>query len=311
MAAANLGASFVEFDVQVTRDLEPVIYHNFSVSESGTEIPIHDMTLDQFMHACASQEPRSSAVAGSRDQSRKLPNQPRRVRSGSLSERAGPESALLLDRLQHTVTYKATGFKANTRGSFIQDSLATLEHLLLRVPVNTGFNIEIKYSRLHETAEAGMAPIAMELNLFIDTILEKVRKFANGRSIILSSFTPAVCMLLAVKQKAYPIMFITNAGKVPMFDREARAASLQMAVKFAERWGLSGLVLACDTYLYCPRLVQFVKNLGFMCATYGALNSDPTMAKLQADAGVDVIITDRVKLISQTLGASTAEVGSQ
>lgn len=127
-----------------------------------------------------------------------------------------------------------------------------------------------------------MAPIAMELNLFIDTILEKVRKFANGRSIILSSFTPAVCMLLAVKQKAYPIMFITNAGKVPMFDREARAASLQMAVKFAERWGLSGLVLACDTYLYCPRLVQFVKNLGFMCATYGALNSDPTMAKVRS-----------------------------
>jgi glycerophosphodiester phosphodiesterase len=91
-----------------------------------------------------------------------------------------------------------------------------------------------EYSRPHEAAEAGMAPIAMELNLFVDMILHKVHQFANGRPTVLSSFTPAVCMLLAIKQKTYPVMFITNAGKVPMLDQEVRAASLQMAVKFAK-----------------------------------------------------------------------------
>lgn len=34
-------------DVQLTRDLVPVIYHDFSLSESGTDIPIHDLNLDQ------------------------------------------------------------------------------------------------------------------------------------------------------------------------------------------------------------------------------------------------------------------------
>ena len=47
LSAARLGASYVEFDVQVTRDLIPIIYHDFSLSESGTDIPIHDLTLEQ------------------------------------------------------------------------------------------------------------------------------------------------------------------------------------------------------------------------------------------------------------------------
>jgi hypothetical protein len=34
-------------DVQLTRDLTPIIYHDFSLSESGTDIPIHDLSLEQ------------------------------------------------------------------------------------------------------------------------------------------------------------------------------------------------------------------------------------------------------------------------
>ncbi|KAJ6190497.1 hypothetical protein N7519_000518 [Penicillium mononematosum] len=34
-------------DVQLTRDLLPIIYHDFSLSESGTDIPIHDLSLEQ------------------------------------------------------------------------------------------------------------------------------------------------------------------------------------------------------------------------------------------------------------------------
>jgi glycerophosphodiester phosphodiesterase len=33
--------------VQVTRDLVPVLFHDYSLSESGTDVPIHDVTLDQ------------------------------------------------------------------------------------------------------------------------------------------------------------------------------------------------------------------------------------------------------------------------
>lgn len=34
-------------DVQLTKDLVPVLFHDYSLSESGTDIPIHDVTLEQ------------------------------------------------------------------------------------------------------------------------------------------------------------------------------------------------------------------------------------------------------------------------
>lgn len=37
----------LKIDVQLTRDLVPVLYHDLSLSESGTDIAIHDLTLKQ------------------------------------------------------------------------------------------------------------------------------------------------------------------------------------------------------------------------------------------------------------------------
>lgn len=49
IAAASLGASYVEFDVQLTKDNIPVIYHDFLVAESGIDIPMHSLTSEQFL----------------------------------------------------------------------------------------------------------------------------------------------------------------------------------------------------------------------------------------------------------------------
>lgn len=176
-----------------------------------------------------------------------------------------------------------------------------------------------------------MAPVTIDINTFVDTALDKLERLAGRRPIILSSFTPEICILLSLKQSTYPVMFITNAGKVPMADKELRAASLQMAVHFARRWNLDGIVLACETFVYCPRFIKFVQNAGLLCASYGLLNNDPNIARvshspstrkhhvwnfllltfltsqLQADAGIDIIIADRVKLIADELNKEIAE----
>ena len=60
IAAANLGASYVEFDVQLTKDHVPVIYHDFLVSETGIDAPMHTLTLEQFLHIGEAQTPRPS-----------------------------------------------------------------------------------------------------------------------------------------------------------------------------------------------------------------------------------------------------------
>ena len=49
LGAVAHGADLVEFDVQVTRDGVPVIYHDWAVSETGLDAPLHDMTHRQWM----------------------------------------------------------------------------------------------------------------------------------------------------------------------------------------------------------------------------------------------------------------------
>ncbi|KAH7309752.1 Glycerophosphoryl diester phosphodiesterase family-domain-containing protein [Stachybotrys elegans] len=284
LSAAKLGASFVEFDIQVTRDLQPVAFHDFSLSESGTDVPIHEVTLDHNPLVTA---PRREAAG--------------RSRSRSLGRYSEVETMQIHHKMKHTVDFQKKGFKPNTQGDVIHDSFATLQDILVGLPQNIGCDIEIKYPRLHESVEAGVAPVAIELNTFVDVVLEHIDRHAGNRQIVLTSFTPEICILLAMKQRAYPILFITNAGKVPMSDMEVRAASLQGAMHFAERWGLAGVVFACDALLLCPRLVGLVKGRGLICGTYGTMNNDPNSVEIQVKAGVDMIVADRVGLIARAL----------
>jgi glycerophosphodiester phosphodiesterase len=125
-----------------------------------------------------------------------------------------------------------------------------------------------------------MAPVALEINTFIDKILDQVFQTNGERRIILSSFSPEVCMLLATKQNIYPVMFITNAGRLPASDMDMRASSLQAAVRFARRWALAGIIFASETLIMCPRLVGYVKRSGLVCGSYGALNNLPENSKV-------------------------------
>ncbi|KAM7200705.1 Glycerophosphoryl diester phosphodiesterase family domain containing protein [Naviculisporaceae sp. PSN 640] len=317
LTAAKLGASFVEFDVQITRDLQPVIYHDFSLSESGTDVPIHDVTLDQYLYASNIQSPHGNPLStlGHPASANSLhPNgiiRPR-PRSRSLGSQFEHGAIQVHDRMKHTVDYKLKGYKPNTRGEgIIQDTFATLKEILTQLPEEIGLDVEVKYPRLHEAKDAGVAPVAIELNTFVDIVLQTlftytpVKPGQAPRRIFLSSFTPEVCILLAVKQKTYPVMFITNAGKVPMTDLEVRAASLQVAVKFAKKWNLAGVVFACEALLLCPRLVEYVRGRGLVCASYGVTNNVPEEVEKQVEAGVDIIIADRVGLIAKTLGRGT------
>ncbi|RHZ48190.1 uncharacterized protein CDV56_100746 [Aspergillus thermomutatus] len=294
-SAAKQGATYVE----LTRDLVPVLYHDFSLSESGTDIPIHDLTVEQFLYV-------SKLQSGCPVQDVRKPHgvENTHTRSWSLTGEYGPGTQEIRDRLKHTVEFTNKGFKPNTRGDFIQDSFTTLEDVLTKLPESVGLNVEIKYPRIHEAAEAGVAPLAIEINTFVDKILEKILLHArNTRNIILSSFTPEVCILLAFKQRVYPVMFITNAGKPPVADLETRASSLQSAVRFAKRWSLSGVVFASETLISCPRLIGYVKQSGLVCGSYGLQNNIPENAKVQAAAGIDILMADRVGLISGALRA--------
>ncbi|KAI1925710.1 hypothetical protein LOZ65_002752 [Ophidiomyces ophidiicola] len=271
-------------DVQVTRDLVPVIYHDFLLSELGSDVPIHGVDLARFFHA------------GNHAELEKLES--RTPLSRSLT-REDDSEARSRSRLQHTVDFMGKGYKPNSRGTFIQRPFAILEYLLVQLPKNLGFFVETKYPRLHEAAEAGVAPIAIELNTYLDAVLERIYRFGLDRGIILASFIPEVCILLAKKATGFPVFFITNAGKLPITDMEKRGASLQASVQLARLWNLAGIILVAETFLLCPRLIKYVQMAGLVCASYGLVNNVPENAKLQSDAGIDMLIVDRVGLISR------------
>jgi glycerophosphodiester phosphodiesterase len=286
ISAANLGAEYVEFDVQLTKDLVPVIYHDFLVSETGIDAPVHTLTLDQFLHIGEGQKPRSSR-AGSPETVPVLhgngngtdsQSNTRRPRSYSVDNSKQRNIHIdrqeeLIERMKHTRDFKKKGFKGNNRGTSIQSSFTTLERMFNELPESVGFNIEMKYPMLHESEEEEMDQYAVELNSFVDTVLQKVYDKMGARNVIFSSFNPDICLMLSFKQPSIPVLFLTDAGTSPVGD--VRAASLQEAIRFASRWGLLGVVSAATPLVMCPRLVKVVKESGLVCVSYGTLNNDP------------------------------------
>ncbi|EON99373.1 putative glycerophosphodiester phosphodiesterase gde1 protein [Phaeoacremonium minimum UCRPA7] len=298
IAAANLGAQYVEFDVQLTKDHVPVIYHDFLVSETGIDAPVHTLTLEQFLHI----NPDSRRLKGTdilKNQIKARSNSPG-PRQRSLSVGYGfNESNDLEERMKHTRDFKAKGYKANSRGNFIQAPFATLEDLFKELPDTVGFNIEMKYPMLHESEEHDMDTYAVELNSFCETVLAKVYDLAKDRHVIFSSFNPDICLCLNFKQPNFPIMFLTDAGTLSVGD--IRASSLQEAIRFASRWNLLGIVSVSEPFVNSPRLVRVVKQSGLICVSYGSQNNNPLLVQKQVKEGIDAVIVDSVLAIRKGL----------
>ncbi|KAK5117265.1 hypothetical protein LTR62_005882 [Meristemomyces frigidus] len=298
IAAASLGASYVEFDVQMTKDHVPVIYHDFLVSETGADVPVHQLTLEQFLALSDnSVRTKQKGRPGATDEHGSKPS--RLQRSFSLGAPNENELSDLRERMKHTRDYKKKGFKGNLRGDTIQSSFTTLEEMFTKLPETISFNIEMKYPMLFESLDEDMDTYAVELNTFVDTVLTMVYDLSHKRNIIFSSFHPDICLLLSFKQPNFPILFLTDAGSSPVGD--IRASSLQEAIRFASRWNLLGVVSAARPFVLCPRLIQVVKNSGLVCVSYGTDNNDPVIARLQAQEGIDAVIVDNVARVRKGL----------
>ncbi|OJD37640.1 glycerophosphodiester phosphodiesterase gde1 [Diplodia corticola] len=307
IAAANLGASYVEFDVQLTKDHVPVIYHDFLVSETGIDAPVHTLTLDQFLHVGEQKSPRSSRPSSpveAKAENKDLAKVRARPRSYSVDVKKESQSDLN-ERMKHTRDFKTKGYKGNSRGNFIQAPFTTLEEMFRKLPESIGFNIEMKYPMLHESEEHDMDTYAVELNSFVDTILKQVYDLGSKRNIIFSSFHPDICLMLSFKQPSIPILFLSDAGTSPVGD--IRASSVQEAIRFASRWNLLGVVTAAEPLVMCPRLVRVVKESGLVCVSYGTLNNDPVNVQRQVKEGIDAVIVDSVLAIRKGLTAHEEE----
>ncbi|KAL8687891.1 MAG: hypothetical protein Q9218_006064 [Villophora microphyllina] len=91
-----------------------------------------------------------------------------------------------------------------------------------------------------------------------------------------------------------PNLFVdTTLAMVYRPAGDIRARNLQQAIGFPKAWGLAGIVMLSDVFVESPRLIGYAKSKRLVVASYENLNDDP----VQAEAGLNAIITNKVRLI--------------
>ncbi|KAJ2791432.1 Glycerophosphocholine phosphodiesterase, partial [Coemansia guatemalensis] len=270
--AFNNGAVAVELDVQLTRDLVPVIYHNWIVTETNLNTPVNSLTLKQFLAL----NPRNRPIPYSRS-----------------------DNDLAIKPM--TLDAQAPLSKANSKET-VQAPFATLDDLFNKLPSGVGFDIEVKYPLRDKADRVGMAT-SFEVNLFLDRILDviynhvgnpslpELQRSKGYRPVVLTSFHPDICLLLAHKVgQDFPIMLLTNSGRSNMADK--RCKSMDVAVRLSKWAGLAGIVTHVDPVLQSPRVVSLARRHKLLVATYGAPNFHAQNVQLQKTYHVDAVITD-------------------
>lgn len=256
-AAAQFPIDFVEFDVQVTKDDYPVIFHdNFIGAEDKgvfKEERVTDITLLEFL----SFGPQKEAGKVGRPLVRK-------IKDGRIFD-----------------------WKVEQ-----DDSLCTLQEVFEKVEHSKGFNIELKFDDQIVYKEE-------KLKHVLQVILQVVTKYAKDRPILFSSFQPDAALLMRKLQTTYPVYFLTNGGSEIYAD--VRRNSLEEAMKVCLGGGLQGIVSEVKAILRNPGAVTKIKQAQLCIITYGQLNNVPDAVYMQLLMGVEGVIVDLVREITEAV----------
>ncbi|CAF3607865.1 unnamed protein product [Adineta steineri] len=261
--AFQLGFDFVEFDVQLSKDKVPVVYHDFQVAITLKRkvqqaelfvVPVKDLTLPQLQslkihHASETDVSKVEEEADEDDQ---------------------------------------TG-QENFRSLF-----PTLQELFEQLDPHLGFNVEIKYAM--EYRQGGSEQnYYFERNEYIDHILRCLITHAGKRVIVLSTFDPDCASILRRKQTLFPVLFLTQGdkGDWPQF-LDVRTWSINIGLCFIVAEHLSGLAAPALDILADKDFVKHVKENGKLLFIWGDEASDKDVSKSLIDLKVDGLIFDHV-----------------
>lgn len=258
-SAIEHGADFVEFDVQLSKDSIPIIYHDY--------------------HVCISLKRKKQL-----DESDML---------------EFPLKELTLEQLRLLKVYHLTEAKSKNPRFFDEDledhqPFPTLEQMLEVLDPHVGFNVEIKWTmQLRDGSFELNNPV--DVNLYLDTILEVVLKHAGTRKVIFSCFNPDICSMLRLKQNKYPVMFLTQGQtvKYPQYQ-DPRCLNIQMAVQHAGMMELLGVNVHTEDLLRDASQVKLVTEAGLIIFCWGDDNADKATIKYLKELGLHGIIYDKI-----------------
>ncbi|KMZ66999.1 Glycerophosphodiester phosphodiesterase gde1 [Zostera marina] len=261
--AATLFVDFIEFDVQVTKDGHPIVFHdNFIIAEENGSIYEHRVTeldLEEFL----SYGPQKDSMRFEKPLQRK--SKDGRIGRWSVEE---------------------------------DDCLCTLEEVFLHVHPRLGFNIELKF-------DDHLVYSDDQLTCCLRRILNVVFEHSNNRNIFFSSFQPDAALLMRKLQSVHPVYFLTNGGNQVFSD--TRRNSLDEALKHCLASDLQGIVSEVRGLFRNPALIPRIKESNLAILTYGQLNNVSEAVYMQHLMGVDGVIVDFVKEITDAVSDFVGE----
>ncbi|XP_063223279.1 glycerophosphocholine phosphodiesterase GPCPD1 isoform X2 [Bacillus rossius redtenbacheri] len=282
--AASSGADLVEFDVQLSKDLVPVLYHDFHVciamkrrrqleEHDMLELPLKDLTLDQ-LHLLKGNWSYSGLTKGLH------------------------VCELGVCGVYH-VTEKTSSRVFSNEEEDDHQPFPTLQQALEVIDPHVGFNIEIKWNmQLQDGTYEVYHPF--DLNLYLDVVLKVVLEHAGPRKIVISCFHPDVCSMIRLKQNKYPVIFLTQGvtNKYPPY-LDPRSQSVPMGIHFAKSAGILGINVHTEDLLRDPSQVRQVREAGLVIFCWGDDNNNVETIQHLKSLGLHGIIYDKIDQFSR------------
>ncbi|XP_055741347.1 glycerophosphocholine phosphodiesterase GPCPD1-like isoform X2 [Salvelinus fontinalis] len=262
-SAANHGAAYVEFDVHLSKDCVPIVYHDLtcciSTKKKGDklsldlfEVPVKDLTYDQLQQL----------------------------------------------KLGHASALKVNDHKDDDEEEEVDEHqpFPSFSQIFQAVPENVGFNIELKWvCQMKDGSWEGNLSSYFNMNLFLDIILTCVLQRAGKRRIVFSCFDPDICTMVRQKQNKYPILFLTQGiSEIYPELMDIRCRTTQIAMSFAQSENLLGISAHTEELLQNLEHIREAQSKGLVVFCWGDLNNDHDNRTKLREQGIDGLIYDRI-----------------
>ncbi|XP_057208392.1 glycerophosphocholine phosphodiesterase GPCPD1 [Triplophysa rosa] len=264
LSAASHGAAYVEFDVHLSKDLVPIVYHDLTCCISTKkkndknsmelfEVPVKDLTFDQ----------------------------------------------LQLLKLAHRTALVVQDHKDLQDEEDCIDEhqpFPSLSQIFQAVPGHVGLNIELKWIAQFKdgTWDANLSTY-FNMNQFLDIILTCVLQNAGDRRIIFSCFDPDICTMVRQKQNKYPILFLSQ-GVTDIYPElmDIRCRNTKIAMSFAQSENILGISAHTDELLQHMEFIREAQSKGLVVFCWGDDNNDHENRRELRDQGINGLIYDRI-----------------
>lgn len=213
LTAINQGADYVEFDVQLTKDRHPIIYHDFTIHElkNVVEVPVHALSLSEFLNLSqlahfnqevCNQPHHHNQLHHHNQPHHRYPNQTQNYHvSSSISLLSNTTSNTTLSKnyhktllqKKHHTTIESLNLEEGRKprreeNDFIMAPGLSLREAFKGLPSGVGFNIEIKYPVIDEIVGHCFEVLRpLEINGFVDDIITVCLEEIDGCSYVVSN----------------------------------------------------------------------------------------------------------------------------